>query len=686
MKQLIILLVLFSINLTAQKPYKLNDGLSFFRSEASFEPYFTKEGVPKNGNAILDSITYHENSSNTQTKHTYQYLNDTLSQIRYDFRDSLKEYSRLIYTEDKVEISPINSTLVNNTAINLVFRSDFTNVLCYSGNLVTRTNGLISTTTSETYSFSSMSYNSNGSYKKFSSESRYQGGLSLVTKTSTTFNYNADSILTSENHTKSEFAGQSGTDSASWVIFYDYSDNEVVISINSNASPRKVRISNDSITGNVIEDLYIREDSTWNHLKKVIYTEHYLPKQKIEYSNNSSNKTTTYFYSNKINNQIDPDGDSYYGFFDCDETNLNINVGQTEIPYNGLDDDCNVYTRDDDVDGDGFLLAEDCNDNNYYVNPGQTEIPYNGFDDDCDIETIDDDIDGDGFLLAEDCDDNNYYINPAAIEDPTNFIDEDCDGEAQLIPGIYVYEIGYDLSYFQCLLTNLRIEYESAQNLTSYLWNFGENALPQNSNEQGPHRVIYTRTGVKYITLEIKDSSGLIQTIVDTIEIIDKPTGGWDHKLINETDVKFTPMMDNADTFEWDFGDSQKSTLASPTHNYDEPGFYYVTMKASNFCNDKSIVKLINTQLSKIESENSYQEISIFPNPSNGIFQLKLPSLLETVDLKILDINGKLCWSSSSFGSQQIQIELPELSSGSYILRLSHNGKVKSIPFVMNRE
>lgn len=81
-----------------------------------------------------------------------------------------------------------------------------------------------------------------------------------------------------------------------------------------------------------------------------------------------------------------------------------------------------------DSDGDGFTSDVDCDDNNSDVNPGEVEEPYNGIDDDCDSTTLDDDLDGDGFLFDDDCDDSNADINPDASEIPNNGIDEDCDG------------------------------------------------------------------------------------------------------------------------------------------------------------------------------------------------------------------------------------------------------------------
>jgi hypothetical protein len=74
---------------------------------------------------------------------------------------------------------------------------------------------------------------------------------------------------------------------------------------------------------------------------------------------------------------------------DCNDSDVLINPGATEVPYNGKDDDCNATTPDDDLDGDTYGIATDCNDTDASVNPGAIEIPFNGKDDDCNPATAD---------------------------------------------------------------------------------------------------------------------------------------------------------------------------------------------------------------------------------------------------------------------------------------------------------
>jgi MYXO-CTERM domain-containing protein len=121
---------------------------------------------------------------------------------------------------------------------------------------------------------------------------------------------------------------------------------------------------------------------------------------------------------------------------DCNDLAAIVNPGRVEIVYDGLDNDCDPSTLDDDLDRDGYGHAVDCNDVPFVgllVHPGMLESPLpNGIDDDCDgdvdegTDAFDDD--GDGFTeLAGDCDDGIASVWPGAPELP-DALDNDCDG------------------------------------------------------------------------------------------------------------------------------------------------------------------------------------------------------------------------------------------------------------------
>ena len=118
-----------------------------------------------------------------------------------------------------------------------------------------------------------------------------------------------------------------------------------------------------------------------------------------------------------------------------DRGGLGTSNGGTTDPSNpGTDPATNP---NQDQDQDGFVAAVDCDDNNPDVNPGQPETPYNGLDDDCDAATPDDDLDGDGFGVIDgtDCDDANPNVNPEATEVAGNGLDDDCDPSSCLANG-----------------------------------------------------------------------------------------------------------------------------------------------------------------------------------------------------------------------------------------------------------
>jgi hypothetical protein len=76
---------------------------------------------------------------------------------------------------------------------------------------------------------------------------------------------------------------------------------------------------------------------------------------------------------------------------DCDDLSFGVNPGSTEIPSNGIDDNCNGSVDETgDVDGDGYDSSVDCNDLDPTINPGEPDGVCDGIDNDCDGQTDED--------------------------------------------------------------------------------------------------------------------------------------------------------------------------------------------------------------------------------------------------------------------------------------------------------
>jgi hypothetical protein len=153
---------------------------------------------------------------------------------------------------------------------------------------------------------------------------------------------------------------------------------------------------------------------------------------------------------------VDVDLDGYDSTIDCDDFDAAIHPGADEVPYDGIDDNCDgADLTDIDGDGeDGGTEGTDCDDNDPAIHLGAEEI-CDGADNDCsgtaddgavDASTWYADSDGDGYgdaasttkgcdaptgyvANASDCEDGDRDTHPGAREVCDDGADNNCDGE-----------------------------------------------------------------------------------------------------------------------------------------------------------------------------------------------------------------------------------------------------------------
>lgn len=135
----------------------------------------------------------------------------------------------------------------------------------------------------------------------------------------------------------------------------------------------------------------------------------------------------------------------------------------------------------------------------------------------------------------------------------------------------------------------------------------------------------------------------------------------------------FSEIVEEADSYLWDFGDGNMSTDRDPTHSYTDPGIYEVQLVATEEdCKNESIIKEVEilTCRRDIFDDSNFAFFNISPNPSNGTFKVVVELLLETdVLIELYTINGVLL-SSDSYQDKLLSKDYVLTDGGIYFVKV----------------
>jgi len=219
-----------------------------------------------------------------------------------------------------------------------------------------------------------------------------------------------------------------------------------------------------------------------------------------------------------------------------------------------------------------------------------------------------------------------------------------------------------------CVNTPVTFTDFSTGDPTSYYWDFGKDANPATTTVKNPNDVVYSSNGLKSVKLIVK-KDGVADSLLDTVLVMNYPIADFDYTLQKQM-IQMINTSGDAFTYDWNFGDGSKSNLENPQHTFDLPGKYEVSLSAKNVCGLNSINKEIKT---------SYKDqLSIYPNPSDGIFTIDLSKIFfSEINWNVYSSKGELIKEGivTQF-SNTLNFSLKDLSSGLYILKLEIDGEV----------
>lgn len=156
--------------------------------------------------------------------------------------------------------------------------------------------------------------------------------------------------------------------------------------------------------------------------------------------------------------------------------------------------------------------------------------------------------------------------------------------QADFLPDVF--------GFCQPLEVNFTDTSTSATNIVSWEWDFGDGGT---STLQNP-TYTYADTGIFDVSLIITNDLGCSDTLTRTnyIFVYTPPVANF---LDNDTvicpgELEFTDLSLNATDWFWDFGDGESSTDQNPIHEFQDTGYFDITLiTLNNGCSDTLIVE-----------------------------------------------------------------------------------------------
>lgn len=222
---------------------------------------------------------------------------------------------------------------------------------------------------------------------------------------------------------------------------------------------------------------------------------------------------------------------------------------------------------------------------------------------------------------------------------------------------------------------------------TAWEWSF-VGAVPETSGEKHPDSIYYSTAGIYTVTLEVTNDYGADSlTKLGYIIVGFPPVADFsadETEIDAGSEVAFTDLSTGfpLSIWSWQFegGAPENSTEQNPVVTYPDPGDFDVTLTVINVFDQSTMVKTdyIHVGPVGIESQDPEPSVTVYPNPSNGIIQIRssvIPCTIEVFNL--LGESVARSFLTEPFGT----LDLRFLEKGVYFIVFHAEDAQRAKPF-----
>lgn len=150
----------------------------------------------------------------------------------------------------------------------------------------------------------------------------------------------------------------------------------------------------------------------------------------------------------------------------------------------------------------------------------------------------------------------------------------------------------------------------------------------------------------------------------------------------NTVGILISANNTSATSYQWLDCDNAFSPISganSSAYLPSQNGNYAVQISEGN-CQNTSACVLVNSV--GIEEENEMENLSLFPNPTNGMFTLKLPNEIKSVEIEIADLFGRVLLKHIMNDVTQYEFNLTSFANGMYVVKCTTPNETKIISLI----